>query len=87
MQRMGRREELGPAKRVLELNGEHATVQALRKLYDKDAQDPRLESYARLLYDQAVIAEGSKLKDPSAPTSAVNRRVQVVNLNSKTASK
>jgi hypothetical protein len=29
----------------------------------------------------------SGLKDPDAPTSAVNRRVQVVNLNSKTASK
>jgi outer membrane protein OmpA-like peptidoglycan-associated protein len=29
----------------------------------------------------------TKLKDPSSPTSPVNRRVQVVNLNSQTASK
>ena len=29
----------------------------------------------------------TKLKDPSAPTSPINRRVQVVNLNSQTASR
>ena len=72
MQRMGRGEETGATKRVLELNGEHPAVQALRKLHEKDANDPRVETYGRLLYDQAVIAEGSKVKDPLAFARRIN---------------
>jgi molecular chaperone HtpG len=71
LQRMGRADE-GASKRVLELNGEHPAVEALRKLHEKDANDPRIESYARLLYDQAVIAEGSKVKDPLALAQRIN---------------
>jgi molecular chaperone HtpG len=72
MQRMGRFDGLGPTKRVLELNGDHPAIQALRKLHEQDANDPRVESYARLLYDQAVIAEGSKVKDPLAFARRIN---------------
>ena len=64
MQRMGRADEAAGAKRILELNGEHPAVVALRELHEKNADDPRVETYGRLLYDQAVIAEGSKVKDP-----------------------
>ncbi len=28
---------------------------------------PRLEDFSRLLYDEAVLAEGSKVEDPVAP--------------------
>jgi molecular chaperone HtpG len=72
MQRMGRFEPMGQSKRVLELNGEHPAIQALHKLHEKDKNDPRVESYARLLYDQAVIAEGSKVKDPLAFARRIN---------------
>jgi molecular chaperone HtpG len=72
MQRMGRTEEMEPSRRILELNGEHPAVRALQQLHDKDAQDPRVESYARLLYDQAVIAEGSRIKDPTAFSQRIN---------------
>ena len=43
MQRLGRGEEVGEAKRVLELNGEHPAVVALRELYEKTPDDPRVE--------------------------------------------
>ena len=72
MQRMGRGEEVQPAKRMLELNPEHPAVQALQKLAEKDAADPRIEAYGRLLYDQAVIAEGSRVKDPAAFARRIN---------------
>ncbi|HEY7428117.1 MAG TPA: molecular chaperone HtpG [Gemmataceae bacterium] len=72
MERMGRGEERGPARRILELNGEHPVVRALQQLYEKDAQDPRVESYARLLYDQAVIAEGSRIKDATGFAQRIN---------------
>ncbi len=72
MQRWGKGDEFGPAKRILEVNPAHPAVQALNRLYEKDAQDSRLENYARLLYDQAVIAEGSRVKDPAAFARRIN---------------
>jgi molecular chaperone HtpG len=71
MERMGRDQEVG-GERVLEVNPEHAVVQSLRRLFTKDKSDPRLETFARLLYDQAVILEGSKVKDPLALARRIN---------------
>ncbi|MBM3981145.1 MAG: molecular chaperone HtpG [Planctomycetes bacterium] len=70
MERMGR--DTGGAKRVLELNPAHGTVEAVRALHEKSAAAPRLDLYARLLYEQAVIAEGSKVSDPVAFAKRVN---------------
>jgi molecular chaperone HtpG len=72
IQRMGKGHELAPAKRILELNPDHAAVQALQKIFAQDPKDERLEKYGRLLYDQAVIAEGSKVKDPLAFAQRIN---------------
>jgi molecular chaperone HtpG len=72
MQRMGRGEEVPPAQRILELNGEHPAVKALEKLAGQNPSDPRVDTYAGLLYDQALIAEGSRVKDPAAFARRVN---------------
>lgn len=64
MQRMQRDKPMPAVKRILEINPEHPLVQALEKLLAKDKSDARLERQTRLLYDQAVILEGSKVKDP-----------------------
>ena len=64
------------AKRILELNPDHPAVQALRDAArSKDADDPRVEAYGRLLYDQAVIAEGSKVKDPAGFARRINELI------------
>jgi molecular chaperone HtpG len=63
MKRWG--EDAAGPKRVLELNPNNAAVQAVKAVFEKDAADPRVEAYTRLLYDQAVIAEGSKVADPA----------------------
>ena len=60
------------SKRILELNGSHAAVEALRALHEKSPDDPRVESYGRLLFEEAVLAEGSKLKDPAGFARRVN---------------
>ena len=70
MDRMGR--DAGGAKRVLELNPSNPAVEALRALHDKNSADPRIDGYARLLYEQAVIAEGSAVADPVAFARRVN---------------
>jgi molecular chaperone HtpG len=72
MERMGRGGEVPVSKRVLELNPSHPAVEALQKLHAKDAGDPRLERYGRLLYDEALIAEGSRVKDPAELVRTVN---------------
>ena len=53
-------------KRILELNPDHPLINALQSLYDKSKKDPRLTEYADMLYDQALLAEGSPIPDPLA---------------------
>jgi molecular chaperone HtpG len=72
LQRMGRGEEVTEAKRILELNPEHPVVQGLLALHAKNASDPLVETAARLLYDEAVISEGSRVKDPAAFAARIN---------------
>jgi molecular chaperone HtpG len=71
MQKMGRGENL-ESPRILELNVEHPAVVAMQKLHEQGGQEGRLEVYGRLLYDQAVLAEGSKVKDPAALARRIN---------------
>ncbi|HXD85295.1 MAG TPA: molecular chaperone HtpG, partial [Urbifossiella sp.] len=73
MERFGRGE--GSSKRILELNPDNPAVEAVRELHGKNPADPRLEAYARLLYEQAVIAEGSKVADPSAFAKRMNELI------------
>jgi molecular chaperone HtpG len=72
LHRMGRGAEAGGAKRILELNGDHPAVRAVKELYATNANDPRVGEYGRLFHDQAVIAEGSKVKDPAAFARRIN---------------
>jgi molecular chaperone HtpG len=75
MQRLGRADEAEGSKRVLELNPGHPAVQAVKRLFDTSPDDPRVESYGRLFYDQAVLAEGSKVKDPAAFARRINELI------------
>ncbi len=61
MRRMGQKVE--PKKRILEVNPKHELVAKLRAQFDREARAPELQSYARLLYGQALLAEGSPLPD------------------------
>jgi molecular chaperone HtpG len=76
MKQMGRGEELPPRERILELNAEHAAVKTLRRLHEADPADPRVEDIAHLLYDQAVIAEGSTVEDPADLAGRINRLIE-----------
>ncbi len=64
LKKIGSEGEFEESPRILELNPDHPVVAALRGRYEADPKDARLEDYGRLLYEQAVLAEGSKLKDP-----------------------
>jgi molecular chaperone HtpG len=60
------------SKRILEINPDHAIMQSLQKMYDADAANPKLKDWYGLLVDQALLAEGSEIKDPAGYVSRVN---------------
>ncbi|MGA2499590.1 MAG: molecular chaperone HtpG [Tepidisphaeraceae bacterium] len=75
LRRMGRGDEIPGDKRILELNPQHAVVQGLLKLQTQNAADLRVADIGRLLYDQAVIAEGSRVKDPVGFAKRMNELI------------
>lgn len=61
------------SKRILEINPSHPLFEAMNKLFEKDQKSVALEEYIKLLYNQALLLEGSKPKDPAAFASAITR--------------
>jgi molecular chaperone HtpG len=61
---MARQMGIPPQKRILELNPGHPLIQNLER---RDKEDPgNVSAWIELLYDQALIAEGSPLENPAA---------------------
>ena len=60
-------------KRILELNRENSIVKHMIGLAESDAADNKLQDYAGLLYDQALLIEGSPIKDPVKFTQRINQ--------------
>ena len=58
-------------QRILELNADHPLVSALQNLYKKDDKNPKLAEFAEMLFDQALLAEGSPIADPMLFTRRV----------------
>ena len=56
------------AERVLEINPAHPVFEALKNL---SKEDPRMEQYAKLLYDQALLIEGLPIEDPVAFSNSI----------------
>jgi molecular chaperone HtpG len=64
-------QEVPAHKRILEINPLHPVIEAMQSILEKDGRNPILSEYARLLFDQAVLLEGSKPKDPAAFAKSV----------------
>ncbi len=71
MRRMG--QTVPQHESILELNPKHAVVKKVQKLYAENPKDPTAKVITHLLYDQAVIASGGKLKDPAAFAERMNK--------------
>ena len=57
-------QEFAQSQRILELNPSHPILKIMQGLHAKDAEDARLGDYVDLLYNQALLLEGSPIKDP-----------------------
>jgi molecular chaperone HtpG len=58
-------QEVPVTKRILELNPDHDVLKKLEGAFARTRDDPRIAEYAQLLYGQALLAEGSPVKDPA----------------------
>jgi molecular chaperone HtpG len=70
-----------PSPRILELNPGHAAVKTMLALYDADKTDSRVDDLAHIFYDQARLAEGSKLEDPAAFARRVNELIPLLGVS------
>ena len=59
-------QEVPVSKRILELNCDHPLIQAFEDKLAGGADAETLRKYARILYDQALLLEGSPIPDPAA---------------------
>lgn len=53
-------------RRTLELNGDHPLIQNLKKLVAEPKHRERVRQWTEVLYDQALLTEGSPIADPVA---------------------
>jgi molecular chaperone HtpG len=60
-------------KRILEINPSHAIFEAMNRIFEEDRKSKVLKDYTDLLYNQALLLEGSKPKDSAAFAKAISR--------------
>jgi molecular chaperone HtpG len=66
-------QEVPPSKRILEVNADHPLLGKLEAVFKANADDPRVHDYADLLFAQALVAEGSPVKNPTRFTKLVSQ--------------
>jgi molecular chaperone HtpG len=66
-------QEVPETKRILEINPDHPVFEVMEGLLKAGGKDETLTEYIGLLYDQAILLEGGRPKDPAAFTKAIAR--------------
>jgi len=66
-------QEVPAQKRILEINPAHQIFEAMNDLMAKGSKEEVLKEYVDLLYNQALLLEGSKVKDPAAFSRSIAR--------------
>lgn len=59
-------QDIPVSKRILELNGDHPLIAALNDKIAVNADEKDIARYASILYNQALLLEGTPLPDPAA---------------------
>jgi molecular chaperone HtpG len=60
-----RQMDVPEVRRILEVNPEHSLIGQLRKMYMVEPNSPKLVDWIELMYDQALLSEGSPVEDPA----------------------
>jgi molecular chaperone HtpG len=67
-------QQLPPSKPSLEINMEHPLLKRLEQQQD----EAMFSDWSKLLYEQALLAEGGQLDDPAGFVRRLNRMIQEV---------
>ena len=59
-------QEVPETKRILEINPGHRLIQNMEKVVEKDNNNEKLQEYADVLYNQALLTAGLEVEDPAA---------------------
>ncbi len=65
-------QDVPPVQRILELNPEHPVMPKMLSLLESK-ENEQLKDYTELLYDQALLTEGSTIKDPRRFSQLVSK--------------
>jgi molecular chaperone HtpG len=57
-------QDVPASKRIMELNPTHPLVEKMNLIFAENKEKETLNDYVDLLYNQALLAEGSEIKDP-----------------------
>jgi molecular chaperone HtpG len=71
--RMQQGADLPAQKRILEVNAQHPLIRALARLNGREADSEEVRSTIELLYDQALLSEGSPIDDPARVAKRLTR--------------
>ena len=66
-------QDVPKGQRALEVNPDHPLIARMQTLFAADARSARLKEYVDLLYDQALLLEGDRPRDPVAFAKAMSK--------------
>ncbi len=69
-------QDVPDTKRILEVNPDHPLIQDLRQLQDAGSAGDQVSEWIEMLYDQALLTEGSPIEDPSGFARRVTSLLQ-----------
>lgn len=66
------------SKRILEINPSHPILENMLKRYEENASNPKIKEWSSVIFDQALLAEGSQLREPQEFVKRINGLLQDV---------
>ena len=71
-------QNVAESKRILEINPSHPVMKNLNKIYQEDSSNPKVKEWCELVLDQALLAEGSPIENPTGFISKINKLLEDV---------
>jgi molecular chaperone HtpG len=77
--------EMPAGKRILEVNPDHPLIRAIAAMEAETPKSERVTEWIRVLYDQALLAEGSPVADPGWLARKLSELLTLVAAGARTA--
>ncbi len=71
-------QSVSESKRILEINPSHPILKNINEKFEADSNNPQIKEWCEILLDQALLAEGSPIKDPQSFVRKVNGLLEQV---------